>query len=48
MQTKVLYTYWLLWTFSSQNTEAKTRFDVSLQKNINVFGVRLCGRVVFN
>lgn len=38
-----LYTYWLLWPFSSQNTEAKACFNVPLQKNIYIFGVRLCG-----
>lgn len=38
-----MYAYWLLWTFSSKNTEAKACLNVPLQKNINVFGVRLCG-----
>lgn len=33
----------LLWTFSSQNPEAKSGLDVPLQENVNVFGVRLCG-----
>lgn len=37
---------WLLWTFSSQNPEAKACLDVPLQKDINVFGVRLCGCIV--
>lgn len=36
----------LLWTFSAQNTEAKAGLDVPLEENVNVFGVRLCGRVM--
>lgn len=35
--------YRLLWTFSSQNPEAKAGLDVPLQENVNVFGVRLWG-----